>query len=692
MATRHSWRTACWLRGLAASIALAALALVGACRSSGTSAPIGEAIPEEPLLLAIDAYRGVDQYFLRYRRGDEVFYAAGDLRSNPGTLGARPYLAYEESARPSSRAHGTLDWASFTTGMTPVPILGIDDWAEMRSQLFRDFMPGAPNSGIAVSFERSDYFFFYDSAGRFRARRLIDKPPAYQVVATVDMSEFFDQWQPRVTAFLRQRGLAGEEVLFNTGDLDRGAIPFIYLDLERRLIVLVRYDEVPGAMVEGLPGAHYLQSLWHFVESHSYTVALRPFSSLQSLTALLADTAVEPARGMLGAGPRVDPPPLNDGRHMDLDAWERELDRRLGRPASRGELSFLVDGEAFFTRFIDAVTSAKHSVDIRAYIFDNDDVALEIAEMLRRRSREGIDVRVLFDGLGSIIAGGEEAGSVPEEHRPPLSIEGYLKTDSRVAVRSVKNTWLTGDHVKTMVIDRELAFLGGMNIGREYRHDWHDIMVEINGPVVDEIIDAFNVAWNRAGWFGDFANLVTFDSDDNANQPGYPVRLLFTRPGTQEIFNLQREAIRRAEGYIFVENAYFTDDSLLRELIDARHRGVDVRVIIPLETDRGMITRNIAMAANRMLESGIRVYIYPGFTHAKAAIFDGWLSLGTANLDRLSLRINREMNIATSESEPVNALREQLFERDFAASREMQAPFPERWTDHLIELFGDYAF
>ena len=409
-------QTTRWLQRLATSVAITALVVTAACQSSGTSAPIGEDIPDEPLLLATDAYRGADQYFLRYRRGNEVFYAAGDLRSNPGQSVAQRFLAYEDSARPSSRAHGSLDWASFTTGMTPVPILGIDDWAAMRNELFEDFMPRAPNSGIAVSFERSDYFFFHDTAGRFRARRLIDKPPAYQVLATVDMSEFFDRWQPEVTTFLRQRGLVGNEVLFNTGDLDRGAIPFIYLDLERRLIVLVRYDEAPDGMAGSIPGAHFLQSLWHFVESHTYTVALRPFSSLQSLTALLADTAVEPARGMRGTVSRAEPPPVNRGKQMDLAAWERELDKRLGRTASRGELSFLVDGEAFFPRFIDAVTSAQDSVDVRAYIFDNDDIALEIAEMLRRRSREGIDVRVLFDGLGSIIASGEEAGSEPEEH------------------------------------------------------------------------------------------------------------------------------------------------------------------------------------------------------------------------------------------------------------------------------------
>lgn len=681
-----------WAVYFVVALATLAVTLGVGCQSSGTSSPIGEGIPDEPALIATAVFRGADQYFLRYQRSDQTFYAAGDLRRNPVDSGDAPFLAYEESAERRGRAHRSLDWDSFTTGMTPVPILGVDDWKAMRNQLFREFMPQSPNTGIAVSFERSDYFFFHDSDGSFRARRLIDKPSAYEVIATIDMGEFFDRWQPTVHRFLLDHGVQGDEVLFNTGDLESGAIPFIYLDLHRRLIVLVRYDELPEGMTGAIPGAHFLQSLWHFVESHTYTVALRPFSSLQSLTALLADTAIEPTRGMRAAPANSSPPPVIADRQMDLAAWERELDRRLGRNPSRGELKFLVDGDEFFPRFIDAVTSARESVDVRAYIFDNDDIALEIAEMLKRRSREGLEVRVLFDGLGSIMAGGEQARSLPDDHRPPLSIEGFLKQDSDVAVRSVKNTWLAGDHVKTMVIDRQLAFLGGMNIGREYRYDWHDLMVEVTGPVVDRIIDEFNIAWGQAGWFGDFSRLLTFDADYNSDQPGYPLRLLFTKPGSQEIYTLQKEAIRRARGYIYIENAYFTDDSLLHELIAARHRGVDVRVIIPLETDRGMITRNIALAANSMLANGIRVYIYPGFTHAKAAIFDGWLSLGTANLDRLSLRVNREMNIATSEAEPVAALREQLFERDFAASREMVTPFPERWTDHLIELFGDYAF
>ena len=493
---------------------------------------------------------------------------------------------------------------------------------------------------------------------------------------------------------MSEAGIESDDVIFNTGGLDNGSIPFLYINTRSKLIVLVQYDEFPEAVIEGIPGAHFLQAAWHFLESHTYTIAMRPFSSLQSLLAVVSDTALETGRGLVSAG-RFDSPiqKLNGGPTMDLAQWEQYLDGQLQRPASRGTLKFLVDGEAFFPRFVDVLSSAKESVDIRTYIFDNDDVALSIGELLKRRSREGVDVRVMFDGLGSIVASGEHSSTQPDSHRPPASIESYLKQNSQIDIREVNNPWLTGDHVKTMVIDRQLAFLGGMNIGREYRYDWHDMMIEIRGPVVDEINREFQRAWGKAGFFGDFSNLLDFRSYDfNQIAGGYPVRLIYTKPGQQEIFAIQREAIRRSQSYIYIENAYFTDDSLLKELILARRRGVDVRVIIPLETDRGYITRNIVLAANTMLANGIRVYIYPGFSHAKAAIFDGWISVGSANMDRLSLRINQEISITSSDTGAMKALKESLFEPDFEKSTELTEAIPERWSDYIIEMFGDYIF
>jgi len=233
-----------------------------------------------------------------------------------------------------------------------------------------------------------------------------------------------------------------------------------------------------------------------------------------------------------------------------------------------------------------------------------------------------------------------------------------------------------------------------MNIAREYRYDWHDLMMEVHGPVVDILQHEFHKSWVHAGLLGDYGYVLSglMQVPEDAEKVGYPIRVLFTRADDPEIFRDQREAIRNAKRYIFVENAYFTDDAMLYEFVKARRRGVDVRIIIPLVTDRGPITRNTVLAANIMLEHGIRVYIYPGMSHVKAAVFDGWACLGSANWDKWSLGINRELNLATSHSEPVANLIKRVFKIDFARSPELTEPFPECWSDFLLEFMGDYIF
>jgi cardiolipin synthase len=314
--------------------------------------------------------------------------------------------------------------------------------------------------------------------------------------------------------------------------------------------------------------------------------------------------------------------------------------------------------------------------------------------MLKRRSNEGINVKILLDGLGTTVSTMEEQESLPEGHVGPSSVPMYLEDDSAVDVRMAANPWLTGDHVKTVIIDKRLAFTGGMNIAREYRYDWHDMMIELEGPVVDRVQFEFEKAWAHAGLLGDLGYFVRRISPKprRADDVGKPIRLLFTRADHPEIFLAQRLAAKRARQYIYIQNAYFTDDAMLYELAQARMRGVDVRVIMPLVTDRGPITKNNALAANALLAHGVRVFIYPGMSHIKAAVFDGWACLGSANLDRWSLKLNKELNVATSEPDPVRRLEAALFEVDFERSVELTEPFPERWSDYLIEVVGDYVF
>jgi cardiolipin synthase len=170
---------------------------------------------------------------------------------------------------------------------------------------------------------------------------------------------------------------------------------------------------------------------------------------------------------------------------------------------------------------------------------------------------------------------------------------------------------------------------------------------------------------------------------------GIEIRPLRTSTWHMEIFRAQLEAIRQAKSYIYIENAYFSDNVILRELIRARQRGVDVRVILPAKSDSGVMQISNLIMANEMVRHGIRVYAYPGMTHVKAAIYDGWACLGSANLEKMSLRVSQELDVAFSDPATVNPLRRDLFETDFKRAREIMEPVPVNWLDSFVKAFAD---
>jgi len=128
---------------------------------------------------------------------------------------------------------------------------------------------------------------------------------------------------------------------------------------------------------------------------------------------------------------------------------------------------------------------------------------------------------------------------------------------------------------------------------------------------------------------------------------------------------------------------------VLSELIRARQRGVDVRVVLPSRGDSGFMNSTNLVTSQLLLRSGVRVYAYPGMTHVKAAIYDGWAVVGSANFDKLSLRVNGETCIATSDPVFVGTLRRELFERDFARSSEILVPPPVGWTTYIADFVAD---
>jgi len=126
----------------------------------------------------------------------------------------------------------------------------------------------------------------------------------------------------------------------------------------------------------------------------------------------------------------------------------------------------------------------------------------------------------------------------------------------------------------------------------------------------------------------------------------------------------------------------------LYELIKARRRGVDARVILPVHGNHEIMNKSNIITANIMFKHGIRVYFYPGMSHIKAAIYDGWLCTGSANFDRLSFKDNLEFNLATSAPEPVQEVLDRLFLPDFEKSMEMTKPLKSNLRDRVAEFFA----
>ncbi|MCP5534095.1 MAG: phosphatidylserine/phosphatidylglycerophosphate/cardiolipin synthase family protein [Akkermansiaceae bacterium] len=387
--------------------------------------------------------------------------------------------------------------------------------------------------------------------------------------------------------------------------------------------------------------------------------------------------------------PLTEPSPSPPGS----EGFERELDRMGMRPREVGTMRWLLDGKEFFPALDRHLGAAENSVDLQVFIFDNDDIAVRYADRLRDLSGRR-RVRVLYDDIGSAVAQTVAPETpAPEGFVAPSDMRAYLREGSEVSARRVLNPWFVCDHTKLIVTDHRRALLGGMNIGREYYSEWHDLMIEVEGPVVSSLALEFSRAWRKAGPAGDFALLraPAFVRRPVPSGGGVPVRLLRTDPavGKYEVYDATLLAARSARERIWVENPYFASDEIALELANAARRGVDVRVILPSRGDSTIMDHGNMATARDLMAAGAKVYRYPKMTHMKVMICDGWAHAGSANLDTLSLRINRELNLATNDSTAVRDLERRVFLPDFRVSRRVRMSETESLIAPIAEAVAD---
>ena len=167
------------------------------------------------------------------------------------------------------------------------------------------------------------------------------------------------------------------------------------------------------------------------------------------------------------------------------------------------------------------------------------------------------------------------------------------------------------------------------------------------------------------------------------------IRILKTAPGRQEIHDSILAAIRMAKKRVYIQNSYFTTDALADELVRAEKRGVDVRMVFPLDNDSGLLAQSNLGFAKQLIDSGASVYAYPKFTHVKAIVVDDWVCIGSANYDGLSMRINNETNIAFTHKQKSAELVQKLFRKDFKVSKLLTKKDSKDWTTPVLEPLID---
>jgi len=334
------------------------------------------------------------------------------------------------------------------------------------------------------------------------------------------------------------------------------------------------------------------------------------------------------------------------------------------------------DGAETFDAIVTAIEAAGGEVLLETYILRDDRIGERLRQALSEAVARGVRVRVLADALGS--------KGTSRAYWRALQAAGIEVRLFHPWWHSPLHAWRR-DHRKIIVVDRTVAFAGGMNIGEEYgsamrpRHAaFRDSFARLTGAVVGELASVFAEGWERAG--GDPIPGVPPVTREISravlpeDQPG--VLILDGRPGRgqPESIAVLSSLVGAARERLWITTPYFAPpDGGLYILVDAARRGVDVRLLLPGRTDVPILRHAAHGAYARLLRGGVRVFEYaPCVLHAKTMVCDGHLAIiGSANLDFRSLWFNAECNLLLSD-DTTAATMERHFEADLAESTEIR--------------------
>ncbi len=380
-----------------------------------------------------------------------------------------------------------------------------------------------------------------------------------------------------------------------------------------------------------------------------------------------------------------------------LQRYTAVIESVSGSPLTSGnKVTLLIDGPATYAAMFKAMENARDHINLETFIIEDDETGRRFSDLLLKKQAEGVQVNLIYDSRGSF---GTPAPFFKRLRDAGIQVLAFNPINPLKA----RGSWSAAhpDHRKILIVDGKVVFTGGINISEVYSGSrsgrsrrsggkpgkkasipWRDTDVQIEGPVVAEFQKLFLDTWQMQKG----AKLSERNYFPELKAQGNTlVRTVGSSPGESNrlTFVLYVSAITFAENSLYVTNAYFVPDGeTVKALNDAARRGVDVKILLPGNTDSSLTLSAGRYHYSELLKSGVKLYERRDvLLHAKTAVIDGvWSTVGSTNMDFWSFSTNDEVNAVILNKE-FAAEMETMFAADIAKSHEIRL---EEWKKRPI--------
>lgn len=319
---------------------------------------------------------------------------------------------------------------------------------------------------------------------------------------------------------------------------------------------------------------------------------------------------------------------------------------------SNNKVQIFTNGKSKIDALKKDLNSAKHTINIQYYIFANDDVGNQIMDILCKKAKQGVRVKLIYDAVGSIktpysfFKKLKKCGGEIGVFFPPLFNIKIL--NSKINYRN---------HRKIVVIDGKIAYTGGINIRDDHMgknkklSPWRDTTIKLKGKIVWDLQNIFINDWlvcEKKSNFRQFINNKYFNKQCMQHCTQIGAQLISSGPEIKnnQIQDTYLKMLNIAKKHIYIQTPYLIpDENFLKALEIATKSGVDVKIIIPQKYDKKSVYAVSLSFAEQLTRLGVEIYAYKGFMHAKTLVVDDVVCVGTCNIDNRSFALNFELSV-----------------------------------------------